>query len=338
MQSWQTDLLNLQLSLVLKPLMRHVGSVDRIRQIVGISDCLIGPLAIPRGTQREKISMPGGEFEAAWISTPYSRKDKVIFYLPGGAYILRTPNTHEAMVSRLCRTAGMSALVAYYRLAPEHPFPACLDDAVLAYQWLLDEGYQPRNIVIAGDSAGGGLALSTLLTLKERKLPLPACAFMMSPLLDVSDHAPSRWKNAQHDTALPAPYKRAVNPRPMYLGNNDADNPIVSPINGNLEGLPPMYITVSDSEMLLDDSLRLARRGHTYNVDVKVDVWRKVPHVWPVFGFLPEAGKTMERAARFFARHVTGVGADAVAQRRYNKPTLVQRLRGKHQSATARER
>lgn len=310
MQSWQTDLLNLQLSLSLKPMFRHVGSVARIRRIVGIVDRLAAPLAPARGTHREDVEIPGAEFQAEWVGNKHSADNKVILYLPGGAYIIRTPNMHAAMVNRLCRASGMRALIAYYRLAPEHPFPACVDDAVRAYQWLLDEGFTPGNIVIAGDSAGGGLSLSTLLSLKQRALPMPACAFMMSPLLDVSDQAPSRWKNANNDSALPAPMKRAVNPRPLYLGNNDATDAIVSPIHGDLEGLPPMYITVSDSEMLLDDSLRLARRGHTYNVDVKVDVWRKVPHVWPLFGFLPEANKTMERAARFFSTHIPGLGAE----------------------------
>ena len=106
------------------------------------------------------------------------------------------PNAHTGMVSRLCRNANAKALMTYYRLAPEHPFPACLEDAVLAYRWLLRQGIAPDRIIIAGDSAGGGLTLSTLLALKERKLPMPACAYMLSPLLDVSDKAPSRWKNS----------------------------------------------------------------------------------------------------------------------------------------------
>ena len=194
--------------------------------------------------------------------------------------------------------------MAHYRLAPEHPFPACLDDALLAYEWLLDQGIAADRIAIAGDSAGGGLTLSTLLSLRDRKLPLPGCAYMLSPLLDVSDHAPSRWKNALSDSALPAPKNRALNPRPLYLGENDPADPIVSPINGDFTGLPPLYIQVSDSEMLLDDSLRLARRGHTYGVEVNVDIWRKVPHVWQIAGFLPESGEALDKAARFLRQHI----------------------------------
>ena len=299
MQSWQTDLLNLQLSLTMKPMFKYVGSLDLLRQIIDVGDSLLGRLAIPANTQREPVAIPDAEFDAEWIRPNEHNAQRVILYLPGGAYVVRMPNLHTAMVSRLCKNANAKTLMAYYRLAPEHPFPACLDDALLAYQWLLDQGIAPQNIAIAGDSAGGGLTLSTLLGIKARKLPMPGCAYMLSPLLDVSDHAPSRWKNALSDRALPAPHARAMNPRPMYLGDNAPDDPMVSPINGNFTGLPPLYIQVSDSEMLLDDSLRLARRGHTYDVEVTVDLWHKVPHVWQAFSFLPESAEALEKAARF---------------------------------------
>lgn len=315
MQSWQTDLLNLQLSLSMKPLLRHVGSIDRVRQWVRLSDNLLGRIAIPRNTQREPVVIRGADFDAEWINTGDARPERVLLYLPGGAYIMRTPNVHTGMVSRLCRHANARALMAYYRLAPEHPFPACLDDAVLAYRWLLDQGIDPGDIVIAGDSAGGGLTLSTLLALKEQKLPMPACAYMLSPLLDVSDNAPSRWKNALSDTLLPAPAKRGINPRPLYLGEHDAKDPKVSPINGNFSGLPPLYIQVSDSEMLLDDSLRLARRGHTYEVEVNVDIWRKVPHVWQAFAFLPESDQALEKAGRFLREKASREAPQASARK-----------------------
>ncbi|MEH6636944.1 MAG: alpha/beta hydrolase, partial [Halioglobus sp.] len=256
MQSWQAELLNLQLSLTMKPMFKYVGSIDRMRQMVNFSDSTVGKIAIPKGTRREAVSIPGAEFKAEWVSAQGTDPARVLLYLPGGAYIIRMPNIHTAMVSRLCKIANAKALISYYRLAPEHPFPACLDDAVQAYEWMLDQGIAPEKIAIAGDSAGGGLTLSTLLALKERNLPMPACAYMLSPLLDVSDQAPSRWKNALSDSALPAPKNRAINPRPMYLGDNAPEDPMVSPINGDFTGLPPLYIQVSDSEMLLDDSLR----------------------------------------------------------------------------------
>jgi len=304
MQSWQADLLNLQLSLSVKPMLKYVGSVDWIRRVVDISDHWLGKIAVPRKTRRESVSIPRAEFDAEWVSAEGTAPERVLLYLPGGAYIIRTPNLHTAMVSRLCRVANARALVAYYRLAPEHPFPACLDDALLAYRWLLQQGIPADRIGIAGDSAGGGLTLSTLLAIRDEGLPMPACAYMLSPLLDVSDHAASRWKNAYSDTALPAPHKRAINPRPLYLGDNDLHDPLVSPINGDLSGLPPLYVQVSDSEMLLDDSLRLARRGHTYDVEVNVDIWHKVPHVWQAVAFLPESDDALEKAGRFLRDHI----------------------------------
>lgn len=304
MQSWQTDLLNLQLSFTLKPILRHVSSIERLRQIINIGDSIVGRLAIPKGTVRESVAIPGAEFRSEWIESSEFESERVILYLPGGAYIMRTPNTHTGMVSRLCSEANAKALVAYYRLAPEYPFPACLDDALLSYRWLLDQGIEAQNIAIAGDSAGGGLTLSTLLAIRDRKLPMPGCAYMLSPLLDVADYAPSRWKNAASDSALPAPKKRAINPRPMYVGTHNPDDPMLSPINGDLTGLPPLYIQVSDSEMLLDDSLRLARRGHTYDVEVSVDLWRKVPHVWQIFGFLPESKQALAKAGLFLREHI----------------------------------
>ena len=304
MQSWQTDLLNLQLTLTMKPMFKYIGSVDQMRRIVSFADNSLGRLAIPRATQREDAIIPGAEFEAQWIGADNADTGRVILYLPGGAYVIRSPNVHTGMVSRLCSLTGARALMAFYRLAPEHPFPACLDDALLAYQWLLDQGIAAENIAIAGDSAGGGLTLSTLLALKQNGMPMPACAYMLSPLLDVTDQAPSRWKNARSDSALPAANERAVNPRPLYLGDNDPSDPIVSPINGDFSGLPPLYIQVSDSEMLLDDSLRLARRGHTYDVEVKVDIFRKVPHVWQVMAFLPESRDALEKGAAFLRHNI----------------------------------
>jgi acetyl esterase/lipase len=305
MQSWQTDLLNLQLTLTMKPMFKYIGSVDQMRRIVSLADNSLGRLAIPRTTQREDVVIPGAEFEAQWIGTDHADTGRVILYLPGGAYVIRSPNVHTGMVSRLCSLSKARALMTFYRLAPEHPFPACVDDALLAYQWLLDQGIAAEKIAIAGDSAGGGLTLSTLLALKQQGMPMPACAYMLSPLLDVTDQAASRWKNARSDSALPAANERAVNPRPLYLGDNDPSDPIVSPINGDFSGLPPLYIQVSDSEMLLDDSLRLARRGHTYDVEVKVDIFRKVPHVWQVMAFLPESRDALEKGAAFLRRNIS---------------------------------
>lgn len=298
-QSWQTDLLNLYLSASLKPAMSRIKSVDLIRKVSALSDGTTGRMCIPRGTIRDSVEIPGAEFNTEWVSRRDSTEDRIILYLPGGAYIMRTPNMHTGMVSRLCTRTGARALMVYYRLAPEYPFPACLNDSMLAYKWLLDEGYQAENIIIAGDSAGGGLTLSSLLAIRDQGLPIPAGGLMLSPLLDAGDMSASRWKNANTDAMLPASWQRAINPRPMIIGEGDPEDPYISPIYGDYTDLPPLYVQVSDGELLLDDSLRLARRCHQYSTRAHVDIWRRVPHVWPVFPFLPESAEALDKAAAF---------------------------------------
>ncbi len=301
MQSWQTDLINTYLSLSVKPALRHVSSLRAIRTAIGLADQTVGRLASPGKTTATKIECPSGNCQLKWVERTDSGREsrRVILYLPGGAYILRTPNLHAALVARICLQADASSLICYYRLAPEHPFPAALEDALEAYDVLLSAGNKPEDIAIAGDSAGGGLALSLILAIRESKRPPPGCAVLMSPLLDAGDQAPSRVKNARSDSALPHPASRAVNPRAMYVGENDPKNPLISPIYGSFEDLPPTYVLVSDSEMLLDDSLRLARKAHMYQSEVRVDVWRKVPHVWVSMPFLPESVDGIDRIGQF---------------------------------------
>ena len=301
MQSWQTDLMNTYLSLSLKPALRHVTSLRAIRATLSLTDNTIGRLASPGNTTATAVERPAESCTLTWVhpTEPTKKTSRVVLYLPGGAYIMRTPRIHAALVSRICLEADSSALICYYRLAPEHPFPAGLEDALDAYDLLLAEGHEPENIAIAGDSAGGGLALALLLAIRDSKRPIPGCAVLMSPLLDAGDHAPSRIKNSKTDSALPHPSRRGVNPRAMYAGDADPNDPLISPIYGTFENLPPIYVLVSDSEMLLDDSLRLARKAHMYQTEVRVDVWRKVPHVWVSMPFLPESGDGIRRIGQF---------------------------------------
>jgi monoterpene epsilon-lactone hydrolase len=301
MQSWQTDLVNTSLSLSLKPALRLVSSLRAIRAVVGLADSTLGRLSSPGKIETTEVDCPSGNCSLKWIAPedPTKVTHRVILYLPGGAYILRTPHVHSALVARLCLEAEASALVCFYRLAPEYPFPAGLEDALEAYDLLLAQGNKAEDIAIAGDSAGGGLALALLQIIRDSKRPLPGCAVLMSPLLDAGDHAPSRIKNSRTDSALPHPSKRGVNPRAMYVGDKDSGDPLISPIYGSFEDLPPIYVLVSDSEMLLDDSLRLARKAHMYQSEVRVDIWRKVPHVWLAMPFLPESADGISRIGRF---------------------------------------
>jgi len=303
MQSWQTDMLNIGLRMTLKPAVGMVSSLKYLRLVFGTVDRIMR-VAVPRDLKRTTVDIPGSAFETEWLDVPETKQERVILYLPGGGYIMRTPNLHAAMVTKLCRASNARALMVYYRLAPEHPFPASLDDAVSAYQWLLAQGTPPENIIIAGDSAGGGLTLASLISLRDAGVPMPAGAIMISPVTDVDDDSPSRWKNAGADSLLPRPGGRAINNRDLYVGKNNPKDPRISPIHGDLTGLPPLYLQVSDAELVLDDSLRVARKGHIYNVDVKVDIWRKVPHVWVAFSFLPESRDAINKAAAFIKKKI----------------------------------
>ena len=223
MQSWQTDFINTYLSLSVKPALRHVSSLRAIRTAVSLADNTLGRLVSPGKTTAMALERPAKNCALTWIRPTKltKRTARVVLYLPGGAYIMRTPRLHAALASRICLEAEASALICYYRLAPEHPFPAGLNDALEAYDLLLAEGHRSEDIAIAGDSAGGGLALALLLAIRDSKRPIPGCGVLMSPLLDAGDHAPSRIKNSKTDSALPHPSRRGVNPRAMYAGDAD---------------------------------------------------------------------------------------------------------------------
>ena len=302
MQSWQADIVNTTLSLSLKPALARARSIRSVRRGFELGDKLLGRLATPRHARWKPVSAPGAPCEMEWLN--FTDRDsraphRVVLYLPGGAFVLRTPQMHRSLAARLSEATDSRALLCFYRLAPEHPFPACLEEAVAAYRLLLSEGVQPEDIVVAGDSAGGGLTLSLLLMLRELELPQPAGAILISPLLDMAEQAPSRSKNARRDAALPPATRRGIDTRGMYAAGEDYQNPLLSPIHGDLQALPPCYVLVSDSEMLLDDSLRLARRAHEFRMTVKLDIWHKLPHVWLAFPWLPETTAALRRIGQF---------------------------------------
>ena len=301
MQSWQTDLLNTLLAVSMKPMLRSTNSVSKIRRGVGIGDSILGRLTKVPGTRRTPVCASGTDCQMEWLDVAGIDRQQAptLLYLPGGAFVMRTPQLHTGLAARICKESAMRALVCYYRLAPEFPFPNALEDAVAAYKLLLSEGVPADQIVLAGDSAGGGLALSLLLWLRDECYPLPAGALLLSPLLDMSETAASRIKNARSDAMLPPPAKRGVNPRALYVGEEDHRHPLISPIYGEYQGLPPLYVQVSDSEMLLDDSLRLARRARHYQVNAEVDIWRGLPHVWSLVPWLPESRAAIRRMAHF---------------------------------------
>ena len=217
------------------------------------------------------------------------------------------------MLDRVCRACDADGLLVHYRLAPEHPFPAGLEDALAAYGFLLESGIEPRNIVIMGDSAGGGLALSLVLALKQQGAPLPCGVVLMSALTDLNLTNPSQRFNRWRDTLLPV--RRDMQNYKIYRGKARADHPLLSPVFGNFRGFPPIFAQVSSTETLLDDTLRVARKARGQGVDFEVEVWEGLPHDWHIFGVIPEAVEALARVSDFVRRHLgrehTGPAAQA---------------------------
>ncbi|MDX1438080.1 MAG: alpha/beta hydrolase, partial [Anaerolineales bacterium] len=223
---------------------------------------------------------------AEWIQVPGAGPG-VILYLHGGAYALGSLDTHREFVARLARVTQRRALAIAYRLAPEHPFPAALEDARTAYEWLLQEGYAPADIVMAGDSAGGGLALACMIAQREAGQPLPAGAVLMSPWLDLAHTGASFNTKAAIDPILTREGSKMY--AHWYAGENDLANPLISPLYADLSGLPPLLIQASADEILLDDSTRLAERARQAGVETALEIYEGVFHVFQIVPFLPES-------------------------------------------------
>ena len=237
-------------------------------------------------------SVPGERLQLRGSTTPTG----AVLYLHGGAYCVGSPATHRSITTRLARLTGTSVFAADYRLAPEHPFPAAIDDAVAAYRGLLAAGFAPGAIAIVGDSAGGGLALATALRLRELSHPLPAALVLFSPWVDLG--APDRGSEPAGEVMVSLPW---VNECALaYLDGKDAADPLASPIHGDLRGLPPTLVQVGQDEVLLQDSRRLHRALAAAAVPVSL---QEYPRRWHVFqtnaGVLADADRALAAAAAF---------------------------------------
>jgi monoterpene epsilon-lactone hydrolase len=235
---------------------------------------------------------------AEWLTPPGARTDAVVLYLHGGGYVIGSPRSHRHLAAAIARAAGTRALLLDYRLAPEHPFPAGLEDAVAAYQWLLAGGVAPARIVVTGDSAGGGLTMATLLALRERGLPRPAAAVCISPWVDLTNSAASYATKAAVDPIVTLDSIALLTQ--AYIGTRDPKQPLVSPLYADLRNLPPLLIHVGSDEVLLDDALGLAARARTAGVDVTIREWPAMIHVWHWFlSMLDEAGQAIDEIGAF---------------------------------------
>jgi acetyl esterase/lipase len=238
---------------------------------------------------------------AEWITLPESRNEKVIFYIHGGAWMFKFPRLHHAMVASWCRRIRARALMVDYRLAPEFPFPAGVEDVWTAWQWLMAQGIPARDVIIAGDSAGGNLTLVLLQRIRAAGQPMPACAVMLSPFVDFTLSSPSLVTNEKSDPMFST--SAMVGLRHHYIAPEDMLSPDASPLFGDFTGLPPLFFQSSASEMLRDDSLRAAQRANAAGVSVEVELWSNVPHVFQGLQVLSHGKAALERIADFVARH-----------------------------------
>lgn len=254
--------------------------------------------------RREGAPRKVGMVDAVWASCDRPDRRKVILYFHGGAFIAGSPSTHRHLGAALAGAAGVRALLPDYRLAPEHPFPAAVDDALAAYRHLLNAGYASSEIALAGDSAGGGLAFSLLLKIEQLSLPAPAAVVAFSPWADMTGQAESLRRNAQRDVMLPVKRMREV--VNFYLGDHDRADPLASPALAAWKNPPPALIMASRSEILVDDSKKLAAGLRDAGGSVQLELWRGLPHAWPIFaGRLPEADSAIQHAGAFLSRHLT---------------------------------
>jgi acetyl esterase/lipase len=247
----------------------------------------------PDDVRVETLQIPG---PAERLTPPGARADAAVLYLHGGGYVIGSPRSHRHLAAAIAAAAGVTALVPDYRLGPEHPYPAAVEDAVAAYVWLLRQGIEPGRIVVAGDSAGGGLTVATLLAIRDRGRPLPAGGVCISPWVDLTCGGASYATRADRDPIVKR--EGVAEMARLYLGGAEAKTPLASPLHADLRRLPPLLIHVGDDEVLLDDSVQLAAQAKAAGVDATLETWPEMIHVW--HWFLP-----MLEEAR---RAVSGIG------------------------------
>ena len=235
-----------------------------------------------------------------WHGDPNSRH--TLLYLHGGGYILGGPKTHRAMVKQICKYAGVQALLVDYRKAPENPFPAAIEDAEAAYDFLIAKGVAPENMLLAGDSAGAGLSLALMLTLKENGKAQPKAVALLSPWSDLTASGASLVERADRDPMIDA--TRIQEAIDFYRGDEPASNPRISPLFADLSGLPPMLVQVGTEEVLFDDSTRLVDNAKIAGVSAELEIWQDMPHVHQLaYKLVPESRAALKSIGDFFRKN-----------------------------------
>lgn len=247
------------------------------------------------------VSVTAGLVPGEWLIPPEAPQDKAVLYIHGGAWFMGSTDTHRAFVSHLVYACGVKALSINYRLAPEYPFPAGLEDCISAYDWLQANGITADKILVAGDSAGGNLALALLVALRDAGKSLPAGAVALSPATDLAFTGESIHNRLHLDPILS--HSGTYTIIQDYIGDHDPHEPLVSPLYAELQALPPILIHVGDHEILLDDAVRFGERAVAAGVDAQIVVWPEMFHVFQIFiPFLPEARQAVRQMAVFIRK------------------------------------
>ncbi len=297
--SWQSHVVNLALRATVKR-MTSSASVDDFdipQTNIEIPRTAIDRFIPALSSDVDVTRMELGDAFAEVISVKDQAASRTILFFPGGGFMMAPTQAHRLMAARLARGSEARVVLVHYRLAPEYRFPAGLDDCVEAYRYLLADGTPASSIAIVGDSAGGGMALSSLLRIRDEGLAPPAAAVLLSPVTDLSYSGDSRRHNSWADPSLTND-KRNLMAR-VYLGNVSNDDPLASPLFADLSGLPPILIQVGSIEILLDDALRVGAKIRAQGGDCECEVWHDMPHDWILFGMLPEARKALNRVVEF---------------------------------------
>jgi len=271
-------------------------SIQDLRQRVEKSAGMFGKLPSDIEILRAPMDNPTGEF----VKISGVDNERIILYFHGGGYVMGSSRGHRAIVAKFVKESGVNALTFDYRLAPEHPFPAALNDSVKVYSWLLSQEISPSNIVFVGDSAGGGLCLATLLSVRDRNIPLPAAAVALSPWTDLNCTGESYNRK---DPLAPEGSWQVFGK--YYAGDHDRSQPLISPLCGDLKELPPLVISVGEDENMLDDSTRFAEKARISGVEVTLQVGKGMVHCYPALSPLfPEAKNAVKDICTFIKSNI----------------------------------
>ncbi len=259
-------------------------------------------IRLPRGVTACGVQVDG--VHAEWLEPEWVDPHKAILYLHGGGYCICSIDTHRGLAARIAQAAKCRVLIIDYRLAPEHPYPAALEDALIAYRWLLRQGIDPKGVAVGGDSAGGGLTMASALSLRDSKEPLPAALFLISPWTDLTFSGESIQTRKEFDPIFGGD-RETLPFAPAYYGDKDPKDPLISPVFGDPTGLPSTLIQVGSDEILLDDSVRVEKKMREAGIDARIQIWNDMWHVFQAFApYNPESQKAIDEIGAFLRQRI----------------------------------